>query len=92
MGTKKNNIHAYYIILDKKAVVCKSVSGLGAFDELFKAHFVFGASYSKVLHNMHTFVQTTVFQINIGKVNKSPRVAELRGRFMYLRADCQQKK
>ncbi|CAM4735548.1 unnamed protein product [Leuciscus chuanchicus] len=24
MGTKKNNIHAYYIILDKKAIPCKS--------------------------------------------------------------------
>ncbi|XP_077101987.1 uncharacterized protein LOC143753498 [Siphateles boraxobius] len=89
MGTKKNNIHAYYISLDKKAIPCKSVSGLGAFDELFKAHFVFGASYSKVLHNMYTFVQTTVFQIDIGKVKESPRVAELRARFMHSRADCQ---
>ncbi|XP_067257324.1 uncharacterized protein [Chanodichthys erythropterus] len=83
MGTNKNNIHVYYIILDKQAIPCKSVSGLGAFDELFKAHFVFGASYSKVLHNMYTFVQTTIFQIDIGKVKESPRVAELRARFVH---------
>ncbi|XP_026067700.1 uncharacterized protein LOC113061784 isoform X2 [Carassius auratus] len=82
MGPKKNSIHVYYIILDKKAIPCKSVSGLSAFDELFKAHFVFGASYSKVLHNMYTFVQTTVFQIDIGKVKECPRVAELRARFL----------
>ncbi|XP_039599342.1 uncharacterized protein LOC120522481 isoform X2 [Polypterus senegalus] len=59
VGTKKSSIHGYYIILDKKAIPCKSVSGLAAFDELFKAHFVFGASYNKVLHNMYTFIQTT---------------------------------
>ncbi len=70
MCPKKNSIHAYYIILDKRAIPCKSVSGLSAFDELFKAHFVFGASYSKVLHSMYTFVQTTVFQIDIGKVKE----------------------
>lgn len=81
MGPKKNSIHVYDIILDKKAIPCKSVSGLSAFDELFKAHFLFGASYSKVLHNMFTFVQT-VFQIDIGKVKECPRVAELRTRFL----------
>lgn len=80
---KKSSIQGYYIILDKKAIPCKSVSGLGAFDELFKAHFVFGASYSKVLHNMYTFIQTTVYEIDIGKVKESPRVAELRARFMH---------
>ncbi|XP_043085446.1 uncharacterized protein LOC122332212 [Puntigrus tetrazona] len=83
VGTKKSSIHGYYIILDKKAIPCKSVSGLAAFDELFKAHFVFGASYNKVLHNMYTFIQTTVFEIDIGKVKESPRVAELRARFMH---------
>ncbi|KAL0148389.1 hypothetical protein M9458_056289, partial [Cirrhinus mrigala] len=47
VGTKKSSIHGYYIILDKKAIPCKSVSGLAAFDELFKAHFVFGVAYNK---------------------------------------------
>ncbi|KAM9483225.1 uncharacterized protein Hap1MRO34_008208 [Clarias gariepinus] len=83
VGTKKSTIHGYYIILDKKAIPCKSVSGLAAFDELFKAHFVFGASYNKVLHNMYTFIQTTIFEIDIGKVKESPRVAELRARFIH---------
>ncbi|RXN12997.1 hypothetical protein ROHU_009936 [Labeo rohita] len=83
VGTKKSSIHGFYIILVKKTIPCKSVSGLAAFDELFKAHFVFGASYSKVLHNMYTFIQTTVFEIAIGKVKESSRVAELRARFMH---------
>ncbi|XP_076866893.1 uncharacterized protein LOC143518340 [Brachyhypopomus gauderio] len=83
LGTNKNRIHGYFIILDRKAIPCKSVSALGAFDELFKTHFVFSVSYNKVLHNMYTFVQTTVFQIDIGKVKESPRVAELRARFLH---------
>eukprot|EP00063_Salmo_salar_P073420 XP_014048255.1 PREDICTED: uncharacterized protein LOC106600971 [Salmo salar] len=42
VGTRKSSIHAYYFILDKRALLCKSTSALGAFDELFKTHFVFG--------------------------------------------------
>ncbi|XP_041693623.1 uncharacterized protein LOC121532045 [Coregonus clupeaformis] len=32
VGTRKSSIHAYFIILDKRALPCKSTSGLGAFD------------------------------------------------------------
>ncbi|XP_048865910.1 uncharacterized protein LOC125739637 isoform X1 [Brienomyrus brachyistius] len=72
VGVKKNDIHQYFIILDKNAIPCKSTSSLGSFDELFKAHFVFGTSYNTMLHNMYTFIQTTVYNIDVGKVKESP--------------------
>ncbi|XP_039478338.1 uncharacterized protein LOC120443542 [Oreochromis aureus] len=62
VGVKKNDIHWFFIILDKNAMPCKSTSSLGSFDELFKAHFVFGTSYNTMLHNMYTFIQTTGFR------------------------------
>ncbi|KAI2646880.1 N-acetyldiaminopimelate deacetylase [Labeo rohita] len=76
VGSQKNSIHQYFIILDRHAIPCKSTSSLGAIDELFKAHFVFGTSYNIMLHNMYTFIQTTVYNIDVGKVKESPRVAE----------------
>ncbi|XDV36737.1 hypothetical protein PO909_006466 [Leuciscus waleckii] len=81
-GPKKNTIHAYYIVLDKYAIPCMSASAVGAFDELFKIHFVFGTSYNKVLHNMYTFIQTTIYEIDVGQVKETPRVAELRARLL----------
>lgn len=44
------------------------MSALGAFDKLFKAHFVFGTVYDTMLCSMYTFIQTTVHNIDIGKV------------------------
>ena len=44
------------------------------FDELFKSHFVFGTSYNKVLHNMQTFIQTTIYEIDVRQVKETPRV------------------
>ncbi|XP_063078502.1 uncharacterized protein LOC134468517 [Engraulis encrasicolus] len=82
VGTKKNVIHQFFIILDKNAIPCRSTSSLGAFDELFKAHFVFGTSYNTVLHNMYVFIQTTVYNIDVAKVKESPRVAEIRARLL----------
>ncbi|KAM4529476.1 uncharacterized protein V3H82_007712 isoform 3-T3 [Fundulus diaphanus] len=82
VGVKKNTIHQFFIILDKNAIPCRSTSSLGAFDELFKAHFVFGTSYNSMLHNMYTFIQTTVYNIDVGKVKESPRVSEVRARLL----------
>lgn len=82
MGPQKSSIHQYFIVLDQHAIPCKSASSLGAFDELFKAHFVFGTSYNIMLHNMYTFIQTTVYNIDVGKVKESPRVAEVRARLL----------
>ncbi|KAK6316930.1 hypothetical protein J4Q44_G00123300 [Coregonus suidteri] len=58
VGTRKSSIHAYFIILDKRALLCKSTSALGAFDELFKTHFVFGTAYNTMLRNMYTLCTT----------------------------------
>ncbi|XP_061884963.1 uncharacterized protein LOC133635730 [Entelurus aequoreus] len=78
VGVRKNTTHQFFIILDKNAIPCRSHSSLGAFDELFKAHFVFVTSYHTMLHNMYTFIQTTLYNIDVGKVKESPRVAEIR--------------
>ncbi|KAL7861734.1 hypothetical protein SRHO_G00131750 [Serrasalmus rhombeus] len=81
VGTARSRIHAFYIVVDKVATPCKAAGSLCAFDELFKAHFVFGTAYCESLRNMYTFIQMTVYKIDIGKVKESPRVAELRARF-----------
>ncbi|KAM8751483.1 uncharacterized protein AB9X84_013033 [Acanthopagrus schlegelii] len=60
IGMKRSAINEFFIVLDKQVIPCKSTSSLGAFDELFKAHFVFGTIYMPALHNMYTFIQTTV--------------------------------
>ncbi|XP_070819470.1 uncharacterized protein [Chaetodon trifascialis] len=82
VGPKKKALHQF-IILDKNTITCKSSSSLGAFDELFKAHYVFATSYNPMLHNMFTFIQTTVYNIDVGKVKESPRVAEVRARLLH---------
>ncbi|XP_048054444.1 uncharacterized protein LOC125273289 [Megalobrama amblycephala] len=82
VGPQKNAVHQFFIVLNQHAIPCKSTSSLGAFDELFKAHFVFGTSYNTMLHNMYTFIQTTVYNIDVGKVKESPRVAEVRARLL----------
>ncbi|XP_061911092.1 uncharacterized protein LOC133655167 isoform X2 [Entelurus aequoreus] len=71
VGVRKNTTHQFFIILDKNAIPCRSHSSLGAFDELFKAHFVFATSYHTMLHTMYTFIQTTLYNIDIGKVKES---------------------
>ncbi|XP_067257291.1 uncharacterized protein [Chanodichthys erythropterus] len=71
VGPQKNAVHQFFIVLDQHAIPCKSTSSLGAFDELFNAHFVFGTSYNTMLHNMYTFIQTTVYNIDVGKVKES---------------------
>ncbi|XP_078798016.1 uncharacterized protein LOC105357803 isoform X1 [Oryzias latipes] len=83
VGRNRKEIHQFFIILDKNAIACRSASSLSAFDELFKAHFVFATKYNPMLHNMFTFIQTTVYNIDAGKVKESPRVAEVRARLLH---------
>ena len=45
VGTQRSVIHKYFIVIDKHAIHCKSPDSLACFDELFKAHFVFGTSH-----------------------------------------------
>lgn len=60
VGTQKNLIHKYFIIIDKHALPSKLLDSLVCFDELFKTHFVFGTSYNHDLANVYNFLQTTV--------------------------------
>ncbi|XP_030002916.1 uncharacterized protein LOC115428216 isoform X2 [Sphaeramia orbicularis] len=82
VGDRKSLIQRFFVIVDGTAIPCRSNSSLAAFDELFKAHFVFGKAYDAVLHNMFTFIQTTVYNIDVGRVRESPRVAEVRARLL----------
>ncbi|KAM4597229.1 uncharacterized protein V3H82_023060 [Fundulus diaphanus] len=55
-------------------------TAVAAFDELFKAHFVFAVSYDATLLNFYTFIQTTVYGIDVATAKESPRVKEIRVR------------
>ncbi|XP_062309209.1 uncharacterized protein LOC134038860 isoform X1 [Osmerus eperlanus] len=83
VGERKNSIQNFYIILDQKAIPSKTQTGVAAFDELFKAHFAFAVSYDEALCNFYTFIQTTVYGIDVGSVKESPRVKEIRARFLH---------
>ena len=39
--------------------------------------------YNQMLHNMYTFIQTTIYNIDIGQVQESPRVAEVRAKLLH---------
>ncbi|XP_077085826.1 uncharacterized protein LOC143737851 [Siphateles boraxobius] len=80
VGRQKSKIDSFYITLDKHLIPCQANRFLGAFDELFKAHFVFNLSYDSALVSFYTFLQTTVYNIDVGKMKESPRVKDLRAR------------
>ncbi|XP_041922680.1 uncharacterized protein LOC121718890 isoform X2 [Alosa sapidissima] len=85
IGEQKNKIQKFYIIVDSKAIPCRAQTSVAAFDELFKTHFVFGTSYSEALDGFYTFIQTAVYNIDVGMVREKPRVRELRARFLNLK-------
>ncbi|XP_042562130.1 uncharacterized protein LOC122131465 [Clupea harengus] len=82
-GSTRSSIHSYFIVIDKHALPCKATGSVGAFDELIKAHYVFGTSYSSSLSSFFTFVQTTIYNIDIGETKETPRIAELRARMLH---------
>ncbi|KAG7481489.1 hypothetical protein MATL_G00067280 [Megalops atlanticus] len=82
VGCRRDRIQSFYIALDGHLLPCQAGCSLGAFDELFKAHFVFGLSYDEALSSVYTFLQTTVYNIDVGSVKESPRVKELRARLL----------
>nr|XP_023690543.1 uncharacterized protein LOC111855603 [Paramormyrops kingsleyae] len=83
IGEHKKRIQNFYVILDNKAVPCKARTSVAAFDELFKAHFVFSTAYSQVLDSFYVFIQTAVYNIDVGVMKEKPRVKELRARFLH---------
>ncbi|TDH01912.1 hypothetical protein EPR50_G00167560 [Perca flavescens] len=82
VGEQKNNLQRFYIIVDHKAIPGKAQTSLAAFDELFKAHFIFNVNYQESLHSFYTLIQTTVFNIDVGSTEESPCVKELRARLL----------
>lgn len=81
-GTTKQAISNFYVVMDKKLIPCQGRTSLAAFDELFKVHFVFSVNYDESLSSMYTFLQTTVYNIDVGITKESPKVKELRAKFM----------
>ncbi|KAI7793219.1 hypothetical protein IRJ41_008801 [Triplophysa rosa] len=77
-----SSISTYYIVIDKMLIPCQGATSLAAFDELIKAHFVFGVSYDDALNNMYTFLQTSVYGIDVDSTKESPKVKELRAKFL----------
>ncbi|XP_071489265.1 uncharacterized protein [Diadema antillarum] len=80
IGNSKACISSYLLIVDHKAIPCGARTVEGAVDELFKTHFVFGLHYCQSLHQFWTFIQTAVFEIDVGVSRESPRVRELRSK------------
>ncbi|XP_034085027.1 uncharacterized protein LOC117554665 [Gymnodraco acuticeps] len=76
-GRTRNRIDTFYIVIDKQLIPCQATSSLGAFDELFKSHYVFNLSYEESLVQLYTFIQTTVYNIDINTTDESPRIREL---------------
>lgn len=81
-GTSKAQVSSFYIVLDRKLLPCQSITSLGAFDELFKSHFVFSVKYDDALSSLYTFLQTTLYNIDIGTTEETPRVKELRAKLL----------
>ncbi|XP_056331620.1 uncharacterized protein LOC130243470 isoform X1 [Danio aesculapii] len=81
-GMHKSAISNYFIAMDKMIIPCQGTTSLAAIDELFKAHFVFSVSYDDALSNMYTFLQTTVYGVDVDTTKESPKVKELRAKFM----------
>ncbi|KAJ8349715.1 hypothetical protein SKAU_G00248450 [Synaphobranchus kaupii] len=77
-GTSKEAISSFFIAIDKKLIPCEATTSLAAIDELFKVHFVLGIRYDPALKSMYTFLQTTVYNIDVDTTSESPKIKELR--------------
>ncbi|KAA0712543.1 hypothetical protein E1301_Tti022309 [Triplophysa tibetana] len=82
LGRFKGRIEKFYLVVDKQLIPCAGTSSLSAVDELFKVHFVFNLSYEESLVNIFTFLQTTIYNIDVGVTSESPRVKELRAKLL----------
>ncbi|XP_060746168.1 uncharacterized protein LOC132859438 [Tachysurus vachellii] len=82
VGRTQKTIDTFYIAVDKQLILCQATSSLGAFDELFKSHYVFNMSYDESLVHFYTFLQTTVYNIDVTTTDESPRVRELRAKLL----------
>ncbi|XP_072574593.1 uncharacterized protein [Paramormyrops kingsleyae] len=76
VGRSQDQIDNFYVVLDKNLIPCQVVGSLSAFDELFNL------TYDNALLNFYTFIQTTIYKIDVGKTRESPRVKELRAKLL----------
>ncbi|KAL3999310.1 N-acetylglutamate synthase [Sarotherodon galilaeus] len=81
-GEQKKNFQRFFIVVGQKAIPCDAPTSVAAFDGLFKAHFVFSLSYDEALTSFYTFIQTTIYNTDVGNTKESPRVKELRARLL----------
>ena len=81
-GQQKKKVERFFIVVDNKPIPCNALTSVGAFDGLFKAHYVFSLSYDEDLFGFYTFIQTTVYNIDVGSAKETPRVKELRARLL----------
>ncbi|XP_039628212.1 uncharacterized protein LOC120540804 [Polypterus senegalus] len=77
VGRTRKRIDIFYVIVNKQLIPCAGATSPSAIDELFKLHYVINLTYEESLANVYTFLQTTVYNIDIGLTNESPRVREL---------------
>ncbi|XP_078798880.1 uncharacterized protein LOC144990115 [Oryzias latipes] len=82
VGEQRKEIRRFFIMVDQKPIPCSALTSVAAFDVLFKAHFVFSISYDEALSSFYAFIQTTVYNIDVGNTKESPRVKELRARLL----------
>ncbi|XP_039620886.1 uncharacterized protein LOC120536568 isoform X2 [Polypterus senegalus] len=78
VGRTKKRIDNFDVVVDKQLIPCARATSLSAIDELFKVHYIFNLTYEESLANVYTFLQTTVYNIDVGLTSESPRVRELR--------------
>ena len=82
IGNSKARITSYLIIVDHKAIPCSARTAEAAVDLLFKTHFVFGLEYCMSLRQFWTFVQTAIYEIDVGVSRESPRAHEMRSKLL----------
>ncbi|XP_047664183.1 uncharacterized protein LOC125140172 [Tachysurus fulvidraco] len=84
VGRTQKMIDTFYIAIDKQLILCqaKKHKSTKPFDELFKSHCVFNLSYDESLVHFYTFLQTTVYNIDVKTTDESPRVRELQAKLL----------
>ena len=80
IGTARHQVTRYFLVIDHLALPSAAEDAVGAFDALFKVHYVFGLEYCPALHNFWTFIQTTLYGIDVSTTRESPRVREVRAK------------
>nr|CAD43088.2 novel protein [Danio rerio] len=82
LGRIKGRIDHFYLVMDKHLISCAATRSLSAVDELFK-DYVFNLTYEEALVYIFTFLQTTVYNIDVGPTSESPRVKKLRAKLLH---------